>query len=155
MRLVVLGAILVGLAWPAYAQTTSPAPVRTEELMARVIKFVLALEGSPPPVSKRLATIFGLGDDQLPARQAASEEADGKHYVTIPIQRGGKDIIFTIRSIDGKVDFYLTDNRGALRAAAVLDSTSGLRLITKEQAAEKFKAEMARVAMFAKKLPAQ
>lgn len=94
----------------------------------------------------------GTGD--LAAKQIIATKPDGKHYVEIPSNEASKDIIITFKHADGSMEFYLTDKSGNLRAAATSGPRGdGLRLITNEQAAEKFKAEMRILAKLAEGLP--
>ena len=96
---------------------------------------------------------FGLNDGNanLPALQVSMTNADGKRAFNVPLKAGFKDIVLMF--IHGGVgDVYLTDVSGALRDAAVLDST-GIRRIAKEQANCQYKAELGKWAREAAALP--
>ena len=91
----------------------------------------------------------------MPAKQVSTTKPDGKHYFVLPFKEGSKDILIIFKSPSGEVvNSYLTDKSGALRAVATSGlNSAGLRLIPNEQAAEKFKAELALFAREAADLP--
>ncbi len=129
-------------------------PIITEELMARLIKRAFA-SSKDWVIEADVCAIFAMcdGTRDMPARQILATKPDGKHYVQVPLKEGSKDIIITFWH-DDVIETYLTDKSGTLRAAAISDGAGdGLRLITNEQAAEKFKAEMRIMAKLAEQLP--
>lgn len=147
------------VAVPTAVMSTIPAPqaagpVINEELMARLIRRALASD-KIAPLDARVCAIFAMcdGTSNMPVKQIVATKPDGKHYVELPIQDGSKDIVVSFKH-DDVIELYLTDKSGNLRAAATSGLGGvGLRLITNEQAAEKFKAEMQFLAKLAEKLP--
>lgn len=147
------------VAMPTTVMSGIPAPqaanpVISEELMARLIKRTLANEKDTWIIAP-LCRIFGMcdGTANMPVKQITATQPDGKHHIEVPLKEGSKDIVVTFNN-GSVLEHYLTDKSGNLRAAATssLDG-SGLRLLTNEQAAEKFKAEMRILAKLAEKLP--
>lgn len=130
--------------------------VMNEELMARLIKRTLASQ-KEGQVDPGLCVIFVICDGAIlmPAKQVSTTKPDGKHYFVLPFKEGSKDILIIFKSPSGEVvNSYLTDKSGALRAVATSGlNSAGLRLIPNEQAAEKFKAELALFAREAADLP--
>jgi len=154
-----LATIPATVALPTAVMSEIPAPqavdpVISEELMARLIKRTLANE-KDTWITAPVCKILGMcdGTSHLPVKQITATKPDGKHHVEVPLKEGFKDIVVTFNN-GSVLEYYLTDKSGNLRAAATsgLDG-SGLRLITNEQAAEKFKAEMQLLAKLAEKLP--
>jgi hypothetical protein len=128
--------------------------VMTEELMARLIKFTRT-KGKHALMDYHISGAFGINDGttDVPILQVAEPLPEGKHYLMLPTQEGSRDIVFAFKPAGGgEIPVYQTDKFGTLRAAGIL-STTGVRLITNEQAAEKFKAEMQLFAKLAKDLP--
>lgn len=126
-------------------------PVMSEDLMARLIKFTLS-EDSATVLDKRVSKIFGINDGttDAPIRQASEPVPEGKHYFIVV--DGSKDIVIAFwRADTGRVNFYLTDKTGVLRAAAIRHN--GVWLITNEQATEDYKNELKLFAKLAKDLP--
>ena len=154
MRLVILVAMLLGVAGLGHAQTTSPAPVMTEELMSRMIKFTWD-NGKSATISERVAAVLGAanGNDRLPVKQMSSKEFDGEHFFSVLTQGARKQVIVSIKRDEG-IDFYLTDTNGMLRAAAIWDA-NGIRPVPSERVGEKHRAELSIAAKFAKTLPVQ
>lgn len=134
------------------AQSGITDPVMTEELMARLIKFTLAENGSTV-LDKGISKIFGINDGTVdaPVKQVSEPLPEGKHYLIVV--DGSKDIVIAFKPATGSgVSFYLTDKTGVLRAAALMKDTQST-LVLNEKAAEKFKAEMKLFAKLAKDLP--
>ncbi len=141
------------------AVTTDPGaqteePVITEELMARLVKRALSAQKDSlidAAVCKPLTICDGTAD--IPAKQiAATENTVGKHIVAVPTKQGSKDIVVFLKRSDTLIDVYLTDRTGKLRAAAVND-TAGVRLVTNESVADKYRAQMKYLASLANQLP--
>lgn len=129
-------------------------PVMTDELMARLIKFA-SIGGSNSVMPKKISGIFGLNDgtEDLPIMQATEPLPEGKHYFMLSAKEGSNDVVIAFKPVvKGDIRAYLTNRSGVLRAAAILNS-QGIRLITNEQAARDFKAEMQLFAKIAKNLP--
>ena len=137
---------------PARVASASAEPVMTPELMSRLIARTMA---SPRPavLDKRISGIFGLNDGRahMPARQVGRPVPEGMHVFIIPVTGSIRDIVIGFRYGD-VYDIYLTSPSGVLRAAALLDRT-GARLITNEQAAPRYNAELALFAREAATLP--
>lgn len=129
-------------------------PIISEELMARLITRTLASK-KPGTIGASLAKIFGLNDGtgELPFKQVSETHPEGKHYFTVRNQEGTNDIIIAFKLPDNTYgEYYLTDKTGVLRAAAILENND-FHLITNEQAAAKYKAELELFAKLAKDLP--
>lgn len=155
--------------WPAAAEAASvsqPVPtivpqtappkadaVMTEELMARLIKYTKAVTISSS-VDKDTCRIFDLcdGTASLPLQSAEADTPTdgGVHNFSIPL-KFPNDILF-LRMTPGKLESFLTDKTGKLRAAAV-KSNGVARLITNEKAAEQYQKELALFAREAADLP--
>ena len=159
MKTIIASVLLSTLAFcvrpigPANAQSAPEAdPIMTEELMARLVKRTLESK-IDMAIGVRESAILGLAEpgQKRPAKQIWIQAPDGKHYVMVPLTKGSKDIIICFRT---KIDshMYLTDITGVLRAAAVGNDAES-KLITNEQAAEKFKAELLYLAKRATELP--
>lgn len=148
------------VAMPTAAMSTIPTPPAadpaiSEELMARLIKRTLASDKDGGMIGARLCLIFAMcdGTSDMPAKQISVTKPDGKHYVEIPRKEGSNDVIVTFQR-DDVIECYLTDKSGKLRAAAISGKDgAGLRLISNEEAAERFRAEMQFLAKLAEKLP--
>ena len=147
------------VAVPTAVMSAIPAPqaadpVISEELMARLIKRTLASDKNTS-IMAPVCGIFGMcdGTSGLPVKQIFVNKPDGRRYIEIPLKEGSKDIVVTFTT-ETTMEFYLTDKRGNLRAAAISGGqASGIRLITNEQASEKFKAQMQFLAKLAEGLP--
>lgn len=129
-------------------------PVMNAELMARLMTRTLASK-KPTVLGKDIAKTFGISDGtaDVPVLQVSEPLPEGKHLFIVPIQAGSKDVVIVFKRTDiVYYDLYLTDKTGVLRAAAVMDD-AGVRLITNEQAAEKYKAELKLFAKLAQELP--
>lgn len=128
----------------------------SEELMARLVRRTLAAN-IVVTISSEICAIFAIcdGTSNMSVKQITRIEPEGKYYLVVPLKEGSKDIIVAFKNPSGDVvDSYLTDKSGKLRAAATSGLNNvGLRLITNEQAAEKFKAVMRLLAKLAEKLP--
>jgi hypothetical protein len=127
-------------------------PVMTEELMGRMIKRTLASK-KPTVMNMKISGIFGINDGKadIPVKQVSETVPEGKHVFVVPLKEGSKDVVLMFAR--GKVvEVYLTDKTGVLRAAAIFD-LAGIRLITNEQAADKYNAELALFAKGAEQLP--
>lgn len=134
--------------------TPKVEPIISEELMARLITRTLASK-KPNTVGTRLSKIFGINDGtvDIPAKIVSEKVPEGKHMFIVPTQEGSRDIVIAFKRADNAYgEYYLTDKTGGLRAAAVIDD-AGIRLITNEQAAAKYKAELELFAKLAKDLP--
>lgn len=133
---------------------TQSEPVMDEELMNRLITRTLASK-KPAKFSARLSKIIGISDGtaDIPVLQVSEPVPEGKHLFIVPTQADSKDVIIVFKRADNAyAEYYLTDKSGILRAAAIWDS-NGIRLITNEQAAEKYKAELKLFAKLAQELP--
>lgn len=129
-------------------------PKMTEELMARLVTRARASK-LPAVMHKSVSKIFGLNDGtaEVPVRQVSEKVEDGKHMVIVPEKEGSTDVVLAYRRSEVTLtEYYLTDKTGVLRAAAVWDK-DGIRLITNEQAAEKYQAELSLFAKLAEDLP--
>lgn len=137
---------------PVVQSTTAPEPVISEELMDRLITRALASK-KPGFVDPRTCAIFALcvPGQELPGLAISEPLPDGLHKFTVTLKEATKDVIITYRRT-GYSEIYLTSRTGVLRAAAISDA-SGIRLITNEQAAEKFKSELRLFAKLALELP--
>jgi len=126
-------------------------PVMTEELMGRLTKYTRNVEGTSTIVA-RVCKILNLcdGAKDMPLKLAKSDSTDGLHYFGVPAELDSKDILIVVKR-DTILEVYLTDKTGKLRAAAISENQIA-RLITNENAAEKFQAELA---LFAKEAAAQ
>lgn len=129
-------------------------PVMTEELMARLIKHTRAVPETRS-IFAELCVIFELcdGTKMMPMKMAMvqSDVSDDDHYFTLPLEADSTDILILVDH-PFVLYAYLTDKTGKLRAAAI-DDKNGVRLITNEKAAEKFRAELALFAKEAADLP--
>lgn len=156
--------------WPAAAAATSVAqpmpttarstpskadPIPAEEWIARLLKFMEGFKNDST-LSKKTCHVLNLcdGTADMPLKLAKADTAtDGaEHWFGLPLKEGSKDILILRTTADGVIESYLIDKTGKLRAAAVQTNGSA-RLITKEQAAEKFKKEMALFGREASELP--
>lgn len=129
-------------------------PIMTEELMSRLIIFT-STEGANTFMNEKLAGVFGLNDGtkKIPVMQVSEPVPDGKHFFMVTTKEGSTDIVLGFkRATGGDTRAYLTDKSGVLRAAAIM-SFQGTRLITNEQAAKDYEAEMRLFAKLAKDLP--
>lgn len=134
--------------------TPKTDPVISEELMARLVTRTLASK-KPTVMGKELAGLLGLsdGNSNVSIKHVSEKLAEGKHSFMVPTEAGSKDIVVAFTSADeAQREYYLTDKTGVLRAAAIADST-GIRLITNESAAAKYKAELQLFAKLAQELP--
>lgn len=126
-------------------------PVMTDELMARLIKYVRDIQGTST-VPARISKILDLNDGtkDMTFKVAKSDAKDGEHYFALPPSVNSKDILILVKR-DTIMEVYLTDKTGKLHAAAISENGTA-RLITKEKASEKFKAELT---LFAKEATEQ
>lgn len=134
--------------------TPKTDPAISEELMARLITRTLASK-KPTIMGKELSGIFGIADGSVdvPVKQVSETVPEGKHFFVVPTQKDSKDVILGFRRTHEVYgEYYLTDKTGILRAAAIMDA-NGVRQITNEAAAAKFKAELQLFAKLAKDLP--
>jgi len=134
--------------------TPKSDPAINEELMARLIIRTLQSK-KPATMGIPICKIFGLNDGtvDIPAKKVSETVPEGKHMFVVPTEEGSKDIVILFKRADiAYGEYYLTDKTGVLRAAAVMDD-AGIRLITNEQAAAKYKAELELFAKLAKDLP--
>lgn len=134
--------------------TPKADPAISEELLARLIKRTLASK-KPTTFDKDVCRILGAcdGTTNIPVLQVSEPLPEGKHFFVVPTVEGSKDIFIFFKRLDGAYsEIYLTDKSGVLRAAAISES-NGIRLITNEQAAAKYKAELELFAKLAKELP--
>ncbi len=126
-------------------------PVMTPELMARIINY-----GRSIPENKTMAwqicAVYGRCDNSGPlaVKSIASDIKD--HNIAIPADINSKDIYILFHESDKLSHSYLTDKNGTLRAAALYEN-GAWHLITNEQAAAGFKAEMTEFAKEAADLP--
>jgi hypothetical protein len=142
---------------PSYAlagggATLNSDPIISEELMGRLIKRTLAAK-KDSKINKPIAGIFGLNDgsEDLPAKQISFPSDEVKHTVIVCTKEGSSDIVIGVMRGDIN-EIYLIDKTGKLRAASIWDTT-GIRLITNEQAVSKFNLELAFLAKEAAGLP--
>jgi len=129
-------------------------PVISEELLARLIKRTLASK-KPTTFDKDVCRTLGVcdGTANIPVLQVSERMPEGKHAFIVSTVEGSKDIFIAFKTTDGTyAEVYLTDKSGVLRAAAISEP-NGTRLITNEQAAAKYKAELELFAKLAKDLP--
>ncbi|MBI2384554.1 MAG: hypothetical protein HYV14_00935 [Elusimicrobia bacterium] len=129
-------------------------PIINEELLARLIKRTLASK-KPTTFDKDVCRVLGGcdGTTNIPVLQVSEPLPEGKHVFVVPTVEGSKDIFIWFRNTEKTyAEYYLTDKTGVLRAAAIAD-INGIRLITNEQAAAKYKAELELFAKLAKDLP--
>ncbi|MBI2788283.1 MAG: hypothetical protein HYX59_06320 [Elusimicrobia bacterium] len=134
--------------------TPKADPIISEELMTRLITRTLASK-KPTTLSARLTQVLGISDGitDTPVKSVSEKLPEGKHMFIVPTQEGSRDVIIVYKRPDNTYgEYYLTDKTGVLRAAAIWDDT-GIRLITNEQAAAKYKAELELFAKLAKDLP--
>lgn len=151
--------IPTAVAMPTAAMSTIPAPQAadpfiSEELMARLIKRTSAADKTTT-IMASVCKILGMcdGTSDLPVKQIETNKPDGRRYIAVPLNEGSKDVLIAFTT-ETTMEFYLTDKNGNLRAAAVSGERAiGLRLITNEQAAEKFRVQMQFLAKLAEKLP--
>jgi hypothetical protein len=156
-----LWVLVVAGAFPAFtdnaltqsARAPSAAPVMTEELMARLIKYTLHDTKGTGTVDARICKFFNLcdGTKNMQMRLAKSDFPDGIHYFGIPPETNSTDILIMVKH-DTVIVSYLTDKTAKLRAAAVLENGT-MHLIVNEKAAAKFKVELALFAKEAAELP--
>lgn len=137
---------------PSGSTLSSPEPVISEELMARLIKRTLQ-STKDSRIDKQIAAILGLNDGSadLPAKQISYPTPEGKHTILVCTQAGRTDIVIAFVRANVN-EIYLVDKTGKLRAASIWD-LQGIRLITNEQAAAKHNAELAHFAKEAANLP--
>ena len=145
------------VAVPAPAAVPAPSaapsdPAMTEELMARLVKFTLT-GTKPTKFSGGLAQLLGINDGtaDLQILRATEQLPDSKFSIMVPTMAGSKDIILSAHYADHN-EFYLTDKSTGLRAAMIQDK-QGNRLITNEQAAERYQALLKFFAKVAQGLP--
>jgi hypothetical protein len=153
LRTVVVVIVVSGFTGNALVQSQRPpAPVMNEELMARLIKRTLTSK-QDSKINKEVAGILGLNDGSvdLPAKQIGIPTPEGKHTILVYTKEGSNKIVFAFMRGDVN-EIYLVDETGGLRAASIWDTT-GIRLITKEQAQEKYEAELVLFARKAAGLP--
>lgn len=138
---------------PVVQNTPVPEQIISEELMDRLITRTLASK-KPSYLDAEICMIFALcaPGQNLPALRVSEPVPEGKHMFTVPLKEGTKDVIITFKRA-GYSEIYLTNRAGVLRAAAISETASGTRLITNEQAAEKFKSELRLFAKLALELP--
>ena len=136
-----------------------PAPVMTEELMARLVIYARGDETNGS-VTAKISKVFDLNDGTQDLPLKLGESDIGDHFIGVPLQLDSKDILILVGHYPSGetpnkswrvIEAYLTDKTCKLRAAAVLENGVA-RLITNEKAAEKFKAELA---LFAKEADEQ
>jgi hypothetical protein len=155
--------------WAAAVQTPSAAvtvpvnpppgaianePITIEELISRLIAFTKS-ERTSAKLGRATAKTLGLNDGttDIPLLQVGETLPEGDHYFAFSTVAGSRDIFIAFKTADKSLsNVYLTDRSGVLRAAAIIEP-SGSRLITNEQAAEKYKAELQLFAKLAKDLP--
>jgi hypothetical protein len=139
------------VAQPSVTGIAADPPI-SDELLKRVIKY--ALDSKIETILNKDACVFPelcLGNTDIPVKQATSTQPNGKHFFVVLLKDAPRDIIISFKH-DGIVDIFLTNKAGELRAAAINDA-SGLRIITQEAAAKKFKAELEFFASEAQDLP--
>jgi hypothetical protein len=155
LRIAIAWAVVSSFSGGALAQAQrapSAAPVMTEELMARLIKYIRS-STEDSSLSARVCKVLDLcdGTAAMQLRLAKSDSTDGGHYFGIrPEEAAAKDIFIAVMR-EKILEVYLTDKTGKLRAAAV-EENGIARLITNENAAAKFKVELA---LFAKEAAEQ
>src|SRR5687767_5628922 len=135
----------LALATNANAQSPSaaaPASEMNEELMARLIKYTRDVKETGA-LSARICKVLDLCDGarDMPLKYAVSDYDDGIHYFGLRPEAHAKDILIVVKR-DTIMEVYLTDKTGKLRAAAISENGTA-RLVTNEQAAAKFKTELA------------
>lgn len=138
---------------PVVQNTLAPEQLISEELMTRLITRALASK-KPTILPEATCTTLALcaPGEVLPVLQISEPVPDGRHVFTVTLKEGNKDVIISyVRT--GYSEIYLTSRTGVLRAAAIWETASGARLITNEQAAEKFKSELRLFAKLALELP--
>lgn len=121
----------------------------TRELMARLVKLARDQE-KPGSISAKLCAIFLLcsGTSAMKVQLLETENPEGHYFALTP---GSVDIVI-IHERGSVFEAYLTDRTYRLRAAAIADAT-GTRLITNEEAIDKFESELALFAKEARELP--
>ena len=154
LRMVVAVVVASGFTGTALAQSSrAPAqePVMNAELMARLIKYIRSGK-SVGSITAKLCKVLEVcdGTNTMSLKMAKSDVTDGGHYIALPLNADSKDVFFLVEHPD-VIHAYLMDKTGKLRVAAISDGT-GVRLITNEKAAVKFKAELA---LFAKEAAEQ
>jgi len=129
-------------------------PILSEELLARLLAFT-KINGAESVVRAKVTKAFGLNDGtaDIPVRQVSEPLPEGKHFLSYSTVPGSRDIFIAFSRADKtRADIYLTDKTGVLRAAVIVEP-GVTRLITNEQASEKYKAELELFAKLAKDLP--
>jgi hypothetical protein len=119
-----------------------------ETLMERLIKRALASTVGTT-LNKEIAQFFGLSDGKvnLPVKSIEKGGPSCLHTVMIPIQ-DGKDILISCARENSKY-FYLTDESGALRAAAISTSSRpSLALVSNEQVNDEYKGHFNSTSLF-------
>ncbi len=126
-------------------------PVISEELMGRIIKYGRDIPKNGV-LSGDICKIFGRCDGTaVLVIKSVGSDIDG-HFFSIPADPNNKDIYITVYLTPTTSRSYLTDKTGTLRAAAAFENNVW-HLITNEQGAAGFKAEMTQYAKEAAVLP--
>lgn len=149
-------------AWAAAAPTAVPVtlkaepapagdPVMTPELLARITRYARNMQKNAT-MDAAICKIFARcdGKTDLPIKNVSSD-IDG-HNIAYPIDTKVDDIYVVVHHDNGTSHGYLTDHNGTLRAAAFYEN-GAWRLLTNEQGAAGFKAEMNLFAKEAQSLP--
>ena len=146
-------AMVFGFGAVALAQASgapSAAPVMTEELMARLIKYTRGTKGGGTLSATSCKALDLCDGTQHMPFQHCESDVDGHYFGFHPEDRDAKNIVIVVKR-GRDLEAYLTDKAGKLRAAAV-EENGVARLITNEKAAAQFQAELA---LFAKEAAEQ
>jgi hypothetical protein len=155
LRIVMALSVVAGFNNGAIAQSQrapSAAPVMTEELMEKLIRFTRRAPATSS-IDARICKVLNLcdGTKDMPVRLAKNDSTDGDHYFVVFPQADSKDVFIGVKH-GAVVAAYLTDKTARLRAAAILENGVA-RLAPNDSVAAKFKAELTLFAKDATELP--
>ena len=124
-----------------------------EDLIGRILYFTLKLDQNIP-VHKSLCGAFDIcptNEQVTPSKQISMPAPDGGKYVfMVPLKSGYDDIVIGYRS-QHVTELQLIDRRGRLKKA-LIDDSSGVHLISVEQATPRFRAVLSALTEQAKQL---
>lgn len=112
-------------------ESISAAPEMSAQDMAALRTIVIA-KGRDRPITASVVELFGLAasPENIPSKQLWFPDAD--YFVIVSAVPDTDDIIFTINT-DVRIQLFLTNSTGTLRAAAIVERT-GSWLIENRQA---------------------
>lgn len=131
--------------------TPAEDPVMTPELLARITRYARNMRKNAT-MEAAICQVFGRcdGKTDLPIKNVSSDIKG--HNIAYPIDTKINDIYIVVHHDNSTSHGYLTNDAGVLRAAAFYEN-GAWHLITNEQGAAGFKAEMTQFAKEALALP--